>query len=145
MKFSKDYINIVNSVKDWKEAIIMASDPLLKDNIILKNYQSKMIKNVEKLGPYIVLSKDIAMPHARPDDGATQSAISVLKVDKRVSFAPDKNVSIIIALACSSDDDHINTLQYISTVLSNSENYNKLINANDINEIYEVLVRKTNY
>lgn len=142
MKFSKDYINIVNSVKDWKEAIIMASDPLLKDNIISKNYQSKMIKNVEKLGPYIVLSKDIAMPHARPDDGATQSAISVLKVDKRVSFAPDKNVSIIIALACSSDDDHINTLQYISTVLSNSENYNKLINANDINEIYEVLVRK---
>lgn len=142
MEVNKELIDIVDSVSDWREAIIIASNPLLKKGIITKNYQEKMVSNVEDMGPYIVLSKDIAMPHARPEDGAKKSAISVLKIRERVKFDEKKNVNIIIALACSSDDDHIKTLQYISETLSHPDNYKRLIEAEDVNQIYKILKRK---
>ena len=142
MEINKEMIDIVESVSDWKEAIILASNPLLENGIITKNYQEKMISNVVDMGPYIVLSKDIAMPHARPEDGANKSAISVLKIINRVKFDEEKNVNIIIALACSSDDDHIKTLQYVSETLSNPDNYRELIEAKDVNQIYKILKGK---
>ncbi|MFL8888410.1 PTS sugar transporter subunit IIA [Helcococcus kunzii] len=139
MEINKEFIQIVDDVNDWKEAIIIASNPLLKNGIISEEYQSKMISNIEEMGPYVVLSKDIAMPHARPEDGAYKSAISVLKINNRVKFDEEKNVNTIIALACSSDDDHIKTLQFISKTLSDSKNYEEFIKSNNVNQIYKIL------
>lgn len=33
-------------------------------------YKEEIISNVEKLGPYILIAEDIALPHARPEQGA---------------------------------------------------------------------------
>lgn len=139
MELKKEYIQVKDSVKDWKEAISVASKPLLDENIITKNYQDKMIENVKTMGPYIVLSKDIALPHARPEDGANKSALSILKLKNRVNFSEEKDVNVIIALACSNDDDHIKTLKYISEKLSNEDNYKELIETNDVNIIFKIL------
>ena len=142
MEISKELIQIVDDVEDWKKAIIIASNPLLEKGIISENYQNKMITNIEEMGPYVVLSKDIAMPHARPEDGANKSAISVLKVNNRVKFDENKNVNIIIALACSSDEDHIKTLQYVSKTLSDQNNYKEFVESKNIEQIYKILKGK---
>ncbi|MDD7306117.1 MAG: PTS sugar transporter subunit IIA [Peptoniphilaceae bacterium] len=139
MKIKKEFIQVKDSVKDWKEAIIIASKPLLEEKIITENYQNKMIENVKTMGPYIVLSNDIALPHARPEDGAIMSALSILKLKNRVNFSDEKDVNVIIALACSNDDDHIKTLKYISEKLSNKETYADLIKTNDVNKIFNIL------
>lgn len=139
MELKKEFIQVKDSVKDWKEAIMIASKPLLDDKIITENYQKKMIENVNTMGPYIVLSKDIALPHARPEDGANKSALSILKLKNRVNFSNDKDVNVIITLACSNDNDHIKTLKYISEKLSNKETYADLIKTDDVNEIFDIL------
>ncbi len=98
-----------------------------------------MIKNVEELGPYIVISEDIAIPHARPEDGAFASAISILKLNERISFGSTKKVNVIIALASSNDEEHLKTLQFISNTLSNKEIYDKLISLESVEEIYKLM------
>lgn len=133
-----EHIQVLDKVKDWKEAIKVAANPLLKNNIITENYVEKMIENVIKMGAYIVISKDIAIPHARPEDGASKTAVSLLKLRNRVKFAEDKNVNVILALASSNSDDHTTILKNISTILLNKDNYNKLIETYDIEEIYEL-------
>ncbi|WP_131019320.1 BglG family transcription antiterminator, partial [Clostridioides difficile] len=57
-------VNIIKNVRDWKEAIKIASKPLLEDNSIEELYIENMIKSVEKYGPYIVLADRFALPHA---------------------------------------------------------------------------------
>lgn len=142
MIFNKNFIQIKDSVNDWEDAISIASSPLLKESVINENYIKKMISNVEEMGPYIVLSKDIAMPHARFEDGAKDSAIAVLKLKKRVSFSKDKNVNTIIALACSTNNDHIETLQYLAKILSDKKKYKRLVETYDIDEIYNILKKE---
>lgn len=139
MELKKEFIQVVDSVENWEQAVRLASKPLLDAKIINENYQEQMVKNIKEMGPYVVLSKDIALPHARPQDGAKSSAIAVLKVKNRVNFTEDKNVNIVIALACSNDDDHLKTLQFISNSLSDKTKYDALVKTNEINKIFEIL------
>jgi len=117
------YIQVKDAIKDWKEAIRIGAKPLLEDNIISDNYIEQMINNVIKMGPYIVIAENIAIPHARPEDGAYKSAISILKLRDKVKFG---------------DEKHIETLKKISNVLSDKTNYNKLINTESVAEIYNI-------
>ncbi len=142
MKLKKEYVQVLKSTKDWEEAIHMASVPLINDSIINENYIHKMISNIKDMGPYVVISQDIALPHARPEDGAFESAISILKLEDRVSFGKDKNVNIIIVLACSNNSDHLDTLKYISTLLSNESNYKKLIESKSAEAIYDLFTER---
>lgn len=138
MRLRKENILIKQNIENWEEAIEYASKPLLKNKVINRNYISKMIENVKIMGPYIVLSNDIAMPHARPEDGAAKSEISLLKLKDRVSFGGDKHVNVIITLACADDDTHIKTLSFVSKILSDDTKYKKLISSYDIDEIYNI-------
>lgn len=139
MKFKEEYVQVVDKVESWQLAIQLVSKPLISDNIITENYRDQMIKNVEELGPYIVISEDIAIPHARPEDGAFASAISILKLNERISFGSTKKVNVIIALASSNDEEHLKTLQFISNTLSNKEIYDKLISLESVEEIYKLM------
>lgn len=139
MKFKQNYVQIVDSVDSWENAIRLVAEPLILDKVITENYREQMIRNVEKLGPYIVISQDVAIPHARPEDGAFESAISILKLKERISFGNDKKVNTIIALASSNDDDHIETLKFISITLSDKERYDRLIQSEDVETIYELM------
>ena len=135
---NKEHIQIVNRVKDWREAIRVGSEPLLQDKIINSNYIEQMIRNVEKMGDYIVVAEGIALPHARPEDGANSSAIAILKLKEKVRFSEGKEVNTIMVLASSSGENHLVTLKLIANTLSNKDNYNRLIEAESIEDIYDI-------
>ena len=74
-------IQIIDSVIDWKESIKIAGNPLLQKNIITENYITAMIESIEKLGFYVILRENLAMPHARPEDGTLGTGVSLLKLN----------------------------------------------------------------
>lgn len=41
-----------------------------------------MIQKVESFGPFIHICPDVALPHARPEDGVNQLGMSLLKIQK---------------------------------------------------------------
>ena len=59
-------IQIGLEAKDWKEAIRIASVPLVKCGSIEEPYVENMISSVETLGPYIVIMPQFALAHAAP-------------------------------------------------------------------------------
>lgn len=138
MRFGRDFIQLLEEVETWQKAIEVASKPLLDKEIINQNYIDAMIRNIKEMGPYVVISKDIALPHGRAEDGAFESAISILKLNNRISFGNEKNVNVIIVLASSKDSDHMETLKFVSTLLSEQENYQLLIESDSIDDIYKL-------
>ncbi len=64
-------IQIHQRVESWMDAIRVAASPLLLEKKIQPAYIETMVQNVESHGPYIVLMPDVAIPHARPEDGST--------------------------------------------------------------------------
>lgn len=134
-------VNIIKSVRDWKEAIKIASKPLLEDNSIEELYIENMIKSVEKYAPYIVLADRFALPHASSKEGVNKLAMSLLIVEDEVDLL-GKPVNIFMVLAAVDNTTHIRALASLSEMMYEEENVKLIING-DKSSILE-LINKQN-
>ncbi|WP_022795145.1 PTS sugar transporter subunit IIA [Marinococcus halotolerans] len=136
----EDSINFTNVSHHWEEALQSSSDPLLKRRIISQDYVNAIIRNVKELGPYIVLTDGVAFAHARPEDGALASGITLLNLKEGTTFPnKEKPVYLIFTFAAVSDDSHLTMLTELSHLLSNPENINRLKNTETYEEVMEIV------
>ena len=96
---TRETIVLKEEVRNWKEAIQYASEPLLKKGWIEPEYVKAMIHIIETLGPYVVLTPHVAIAHARPDAGVNRLSMSLLRLKKSVSFGRGQEVHLIIILS----------------------------------------------
>ncbi|REB08565.1 PRD domain-containing protein [Sporosarcina sp. BI001-red] len=138
---TNETIQFTDSVSNWKEAIRLASEPLLKNNSIELTYVDSMIQNVEELGPYIVLTKGMALPHSRPENGVQKVGMSLLRVRDAVAFSDQEKhqANLIIVLAAADNETHLTALSQLSDLLSEEENLQKLIAANSVEDVLKVI------
>ena len=131
-------IQIIDSVIDWKESIKIAGKSLLEKNIITGNYINAMIESIEKLGFYVILRDNLAMPHARPEEGAISTGVSLLKLNNPVYYG-DSKVQLVFVLATKEANSPLETLMQLMELFQDDESIEKLINSKDYNEILEVI------
>ncbi|MHA1616640.1 MAG: PTS sugar transporter subunit IIA [Candidatus Njordarchaeales archaeon] len=137
---SKEAIKTDVPAKDWKEAVRVAGELLVKVGAAEPRYVDAMIKTVMEMGPYIVITKGIAFPHARPSEGAKKPAIAIVKLKNPVNFGnPDNDpVHLIIAFTASDDKTHVTALSQLAKVLMDEKNVKALLQARSVDEIYEI-------
>ena len=130
-------VHILDSAADWKDAIRKATEPLERDNFVTADYKEAIIKNVETLGPYICIAPHVAMPHARPEQGALLTQIAVTLFRKEVTFTrEDATAKLFITLAAADADSHLQVLVKISELLQDEDKAEKILNAADEKELY---------
>lgn len=119
----KNLISIDFNAKD-KEQAIREAGRLLKDNgYCNENYVDSMVETEKKLGPYIVITKNIALPHARPEDGAKKSGFSIVRLKEPIEFGNKENdpVKVVIGLCAFTNEEHVNTMSQIAEMMLNPE------------------------
>ena len=134
---TKDRIKVVDSIGDWKEAIALASAPLLKENIFGDDYVNAMINAVEEFGPYIVLADEFALPHASNQGNVNKIAISVL-VSKEAVDMKGKPVKVFMVLATVDNESHLKALAALSDIIGEDDKL-ALIKEGDVEVIYNLL------
>ena len=132
-------ITLKEKVPDWRQAIRTAAQKLLEKEYIEDKYIGKMIENVEKLGPYIILSDDVAMPHSRPEDGVKKTGISLLKLDEGADFGENSSIRLSFILAAKDSNSHIDMITELVNMLQDDEKLNRILNSKTENEILENL------
>lgn len=65
----EDYIQLDISVENFDEAIKASAQPLLTADVIENEYISSILSIYHEIGPYIVITKQIALPHAPIEKG----------------------------------------------------------------------------
>ncbi len=125
-------------VENWEESIRIASGPLLKKNIIEERYVEAMVESVKKLGFFIVLREYLAMPHARPEEGAINTGISFLKVNNPVKYG-NEDVYLIFVLASKDMESHTDILMSLAELFQDEEIIEKLIKSESLKEITEII------
>lgn len=129
---------IVDSAADWQDAIRISVKPLEEEGDVKSCYKEEIIRNVNELGPYFILAPGVAMPHARPEQGAVNTQIAVTLLRHPVVFdKDDAPVSLLIALSAADSNSHIDTLMTIADVLQDEEETDKLLNASTSEQLYE--------
>ncbi|ALZ97164.1 PTS sugar transporter subunit IIA [Leclercia adecarboxylata] len=134
-------IQIVDSVSDWKQAIRLSAQPLLAKETMTEAYIDAIFNSHQELGPYYVLAPGLAMPHARPEQGAIKNGLSLLHIKQGVSFDAEENdpVYVVIMLCALSGDEHINMITALADIFSDDERLSALLKASSTEEIQRVI------
>ncbi|TDE29621.1 PTS sugar transporter subunit IIA [Actinomadura sp. 6K520] len=105
---------------DWREAVRAAASALVDAGAAGADYPDACVRVVEENGPYIVLTKGLALVHARPEDGGLAVGVGVTRLAAPVGFGhPDNDpVDLLLAFCTPDPDAHVGTLSALARALS---------------------------
>ena len=127
--------------EDWESAVRKASIPLIKNKKILPDYPENIIKGAKLHGPYFVVAPGIAIPHARPEEGALEQALGISIFEKPVSFrdSPNSPVKYLFTLSMTSSQGHLEALAQLVELLEKKEFLDCLDKAKNSETIYKFI------
>ncbi|MBG0621075.1 PTS sugar transporter subunit IIA [Enterobacter roggenkampii] len=136
-------ITLQESVEDWPQALDLCAKPLLDLQVIEPEYVTAIIQQHHTLGPYYVLAPGLAMPHARPEEGAKGLGLSLLKLKQGVSFGAGEfdPVDVIIMLAAPDKNSHIEMISSLAELFSSDTDMAELHQVNTLEEIKTIINR----
>lgn len=136
-----DLVGAKKPAADWRNAIAVAGELLVRAGAVRAEYVDAMVRVKEELGPYIVIAPGVAMPHARPEDGVITPAVSIVTLAAPVTFGHSDNdpVDVVIAFAAESKDAHLETLQAIAGLVSDTERLERLRSAQTDSELISAI------
>lgn len=99
---SENLIKLNIEATEWEDAVRKAAQPLLDAGKVKQSYVDDIIVGAKESGPYFVLAQHVALPHARPEAGALESAIGIATLKTPVEFGSEANdpVKYFILLKC---------------------------------------------
>lgn len=131
-------VKVIECVNSYEEAIKISCDELVKRNSIEEIYYNAIINKIEEFGPYFCIAENVAMPHARPEDGVKESDMCLLKLNTPVDFL-GKKVSVFFTISAKDSNSHLETMRKIAQVCMDENKLNKILNSKNENEIMEVM------
>lgn len=129
-------IQIYENATDWQDAIRKSTSLLEEHGYVEARYKEEIIANVKNLGPYIVIADNIALPHARPEQGAISTQMAVTLFREPVVFETGAEAQLFITLAAKDSDSHLEALMQISELLSDETYVEKIVASKDVDELY---------
>ncbi len=129
---------------DWEDAIRKAAQPLVDNKKVTPSYVDDIIKGVNELGPYIVITEHVALPHARPESGALESAVGIVTLKEPVEFGRADNdpVKYLFPLSAKDNDSHLGALQSLVELLSDPDFFAQLDSASTPKDVVDLVHAK---
>lgn len=136
-------VQLLDSVENWPQALEICARPLLTVGIITPDYVTAIVAQHHKLGPYYVLAPGLAMPHARPEEGAKGLGLSLLKLRQGVAFGAEDfdPVDTIIMLAAPDKHSHIEMIAALAELFSSDDDMEQLHRTTCLEEIKNIIQR----
>lgn len=145
-KICEEDINIGVKAEDWEDAIKKSSLYLLEKGKIKQSYIDAMIDAVKRVGPYIVLGNHVALAHARPECGVNELSLHFTTLTPAIPFGSEKfdPIKLIITLAATNANSHLELMASLAEVLMEEENVNVLVASKTPKEFIEKLNKMRN-
>ena len=132
-----ELIQLKIKASNWEEAIRIVGGKFVEYGFATEAYVDDMVNITLETGPYIVITKHVAMPHARPEAGAKKLAISIGVLDNSVEFGNKENdpVKYVFGLCALDNHTHLTAMSELAELLDDSEFYRFLDNASNPCEV----------
>ncbi|EHK9064752.1 PTS sugar transporter subunit IIA [Vibrio vulnificus] len=138
-------IKLQAQASNWRDAIKIGTDMLIASGAIEPCYHDAIISSVEELGPYICIAPNLALPHARPENGVNRTAFALVTLETPIYFdGEDEPVDVLLTLAGSSSDEHMEGLMEVTQVLDDEESdtgvdLDKLRRCRSLTDVFNVI------
>lgn len=138
---TEDLIQLNVEARDRDDVIRKAAAPLYATGKIEARYIEGIIKSINEAGPYFVLMPHVALPHARPEEGALADAIGITTLSTPVPFMSESNdpVKYVFTLSAVGNDSHLETLASLAELMEDSSFFSILDNATSAKDVVDYL------
>ena len=138
----RENVQICETPGNWRDAIKISVLPLEQGGYVKSCYKEGIIENVEKLGPYIIIADHIALPHARPEQGAVKTQIGITLFRQDIEFdGKETTARLFVTLAAKDNNSHLDALVQISELLSDEDKVERILKAPDVQTLYHYFER----
>lgn len=137
----QENVKILQKVDDWKEAITVSLQSLQEQGYVTEEYGKSIIQITEEMGPYYVLTENVALIHGRPESGVLKKQLAVTVLREPVKFSEDGYpVRLLVALAATDSESHLSVMQTLAELFMSNGAIKEIIEAKDAEQIYEYLL-----
>jgi mannitol/fructose-specific phosphotransferase system IIA component (Ntr-type) len=138
---SEEKVALRVRVNGWEEAIRAAGRMLLDCAAVEERYIEAMVETAKELGPYIVIAPGVAIPHARPEDGAKDVCFVALQLEPPVDFGNPDNDPVQLVIAFSSPDAtaHVKMLATLARVIGQEDFLERVTKAQTPGDLVSIL------
>ena len=143
-KISEKLINLDLEAKNWEEAIVKGGEILIKEGYIDEKYIETLLKITKNQGAYYIITKSIALPHVRPDEGVKKSGFSFIRLRTPLNFGSKENdpVKYMIFLMALNSKEHLDLIQLITKIIEDRDFFKLLEKCKENNReiVYKYLI-----
>ena len=127
--------------QSWEEAIVACGRLLLREDYISEQYIQASIDSVKEHGPYIVITKGVALAHASNSYGVLKTGMAFIRLQHGVEFGNLHNdpVTCVFMLATTDANSHLLALSDLAEMLEQDAFKALLNHAPDISEIMDYI------
>ena len=138
---SKERIEMDYPAKDWEDAIRCAGKLLYDTNTVTEQYVEEMVSSVKKHGPYIVVCKGMALPHADCSKGAIKEAASFVRLKTPIEFGSVYNdpVRYVIGMSIKSAESINQAIYDMMKIFGDENNMNKFDSLPDEQAVLDMI------
>nr|WP_328706950.1 PTS sugar transporter subunit IIA [Clavibacter zhangzhiyongii] len=86
-----DAVTLGAEAADWRAAVRLAGDALVRTGAATADYAEAMIRVVEEFGAYVVIAPGLALAHARPGPETLADGLAVVTLREPVAFGHAHN------------------------------------------------------
>ena len=127
----------------WQASVRAAGQPLLESGEIAPAYVEKVIENITEYGPYVVITKGVALTHASSSEGVNKTGMSLVRLKTPVAYGNASNdpVKYVFMLASTSPETHMTALQCLGELLQDQVSMTCMATARHPSEIVDQITR----
>lgn len=123
---SPAFIQLNLATNSWEEAFYVAATPLIEAEIVSRRYIDKIIQTTYEEGPYMVISDHVALPHARPEDGAKEVGLGITVLKEPIKILGKTPMKYIFTLAAVDSKKHLTALAELVAMIDRPDFFNML-------------------
>lgn len=143
VSFTKQSVVALNvEVENWEQAFQVAGELLAEDGCVTPSYIECMILAAKKYGAYMMIGNGVALPHAKPSDGALKTGFSFVTLKNPVWFEIDgesHRIDFVVGLAADNSLSHLTAMGELIDLIYKKEFVNLLLKMTDKKEFVRTI------
>lgn len=132
---SEENVFILNEKLSWEQSVEKVGTCLINRGSINREYIDAINERLQEYGPYMFITPEIILAHAKPDNGVNRLDISMGVMKRDIIFSEEKAAKIIFVLAAEDQEKHLKIIKDIRKIFSVKERINELQQLNTAREV----------
>ena len=142
----ENIIRLNIKAENWEDAVRFSYEPLLDGGFITQKYIDETVRIMNTVGPYVVITKHIALLHTKPESGTISCAMGIGVLEKPINFGSIEHdpIKYIFSLSAIDNHTHLCAMAELLELFNDDNFFLTLDNATNSSEIIKYIRNNIN-